>query len=340
MLARAPVSGIVAYCSHAHFARHVAPVAAALRTMGVEVDEYSRHGDAGPVMRSSVVQHAELALVANWDDAQRFYKVPLVYLEHGAGQTYVGVDGHGYSGAAGLGHVQLFVCPNDAVAARWRHRYPEASAVTVGCPALDLHSEPSASQRHDDAPEVTPPEGIVAFTFHWRCTICTETMPAAPHYMAALPAVLGALAASGVAVVGTGHPRNRTRYRRMWRDLGVTYVADPDEVLTMLRSTKRAALVADNTSLMYEAAALDIPVLGLNAPWYRRNVHHGLRFWSCVPGAQCDEPEMLFDSIVATLDDNRAAQRFRRNAIAQVYSSVDGGAAERAARAIVRSLGC
>lgn len=82
-----------------------------------------------------------LVLVAGAVDALKARPRPLVYLEHGAGQHYPGdvrSAGHpSYSGGDALETVVLFLCPSDAVAERWRARYPGAAAVVVGCPRLD-----------------------------------------------------------------------------------------------------------------------------------------------------------------------------------------------------------
>ena len=114
-----------------------------------------------------------------------------------------------------------------------------------------------------------------------------------------------------------------------WKQMGVRFEPDID---TVLRTGN--LLIADNTSAMFEAAALGMPVLALNRPEYRRNIEHGLRFWSHVPGLQCDEPEQLAAYAMTALLDLPAAQELRARAVAHAYAHVDGKAAEHAARAI------
>jgi CDP-glycerol glycerophosphotransferase len=97
-------------------------------------------------------------------------------------------------------------------------------------------------------------------------------------------------------------------------------------------------LVADNTSAMYEFASLDRPVVAVNLPTYRRDVHHGMRFWNLVPGLQCDTPQDLPDVIAAALVDPPEAQAMRTRAVDATYAHTDGGASERAASAILEHL--
>lgn len=314
-----------------------------------------------------------LMMVAGYRDAIQVGNRPLVYVEHGAGQSYQGdpraaTDGS-YSGGAGLDQVVLFICPSEAVVMRWLVAYPRARAVAVGCPRLDrwhgyaaqqANRPPSTHGAGAPPPDTAqasagtsgpgvqlaasgPPIGTVAtapgggaplptvaVTFHSDLAVCPETRSAWRHYDAALPALV---ADPRWRVLGHGHPRLWPTISQRWRRLGVDHTPNADDVLGQAH-----VLVADNTSLMYEAAAVGIPVVVLNAPWYRRHVHHGLRFWSHPPGIQVDHPAELPDAIAMALLDHPVLQAMRAAAVAAAYAHVDGRASERAAAAILEVL--
>lgn len=206
-----------------------------------------------------------LVLVASLDDLRKCNPRPAVLVEHGAGQTYV--DNRtpaGYAGGPGRGRVRLFVCPNERVAGLNARAYPQ-SKVVVGSPRVERLR---TIARQPEKPVVS---------FHWDCRVSPEARTAWPHYWNFPP----------VDVLGHGHPRAWGQYSRWWTSIGVEPVASFDDVI------RRASVYAvDNSSTLYEAAACGIPVVALNAPWYRRDVNHGLRFWERVP-LQVDGPEEL-----------------------------------------------
>lgn len=97
-------------------------------------------------------------------------------------------------------------------------------------------------------------------------------------------------------------------------------------------------LAVDNSSVLYEFAATDRPVVAINAKSYRRDVHHGLRFWDHIPGVQCDSPADLPGAILTALDDAPEWQATRRAAMDVVFPIRDGRASERAASALLEFL--
>jgi hypothetical protein len=316
---------IHAYGSAVHYWRHLEPVCAALAAVGIEVACWSpddRPGLPGTSVRD-LTNIAGPVLVASEADARRFRGRPVIYLEHGAGQTYVDAaeNGVGYAGGPRLDHVILFLAPAARTVRMWEAAYPSARAVAIGCPVLDRHHGRTRGGR------------TVYVTAHWRCSVVPETWPALPTYAPELPALKAWLKERGYELVGHSHPRDQRRFRELFVKHGMGFQPDPDVVLDTA-----ALLVADNTSLMYEAAALDIPVLALNLPTYRRDVEHGLRFWQYVPGLQCDTPADLIPRADLALTMRRTGRMMRRLATAHAYAAVDGHAADRAATAIIETL--
>lgn len=272
----------------------------------------------------------EVWMVASWNDAHALAGQPVVYVEHGAGQTYAVPDRvAGYAGSRGLDHVVLFICPRQEIADRWAARYSSARAVGVGCPKMDRWLPPAAR---------SAARSTVAFTWHFDSpNVCPETVSALRHYQSALSGIVSALGEASVRVVGTGHPRLRRTLGRRWGRLGVEWLPFDVDVFE-----QADLLVADNTSLMYEFASLDRPVVAVNSPTWRRGVHHGLRFWDLVPGPQVNRPDQLVDVVLGQLDvdsvEARAWSAVRRSVTRQVYAHTDDQAARRAAAAIMEVL--
>lgn len=263
-----------------------------------------------------VASYGDLRAVANG-------RRPLALCEHGIGQSYG--NGHpSYCGgvSAERAQVSLFLVPNATAAAANRRVYPRARVVVVGVPRLDgWHGAPG----HTSA---GPP--VVAISFHWNCRVAPETQGAFAHFRAALPEL-----ARHFRVLGHGHPRILDGLARTYARHGIEVVPDFESVLA------RAALyVTDNSSTLYEFAATDRPVVVLNAPWYRRQVEHGLRFWRHAGvGLNCDRPQDLARAVELALSDPPELQRRRRAAVDAVVPFRDGRSSERAAVALRAWLG-
>jgi hypothetical protein len=264
-----------------------------------------------------------LIMVAAASDYRMTSDRPVVYVEHGAGQTYVDDTGHPcYSGGDGFDRVVLFLCPNETVAERWRAKY-RAPAEVVGCPKLDRFFELRTSKFHNVGNSPT-----VAVSFHWEQVSrlpAPEARGAWSHYDAVLPAL-----AAEFRVLGHGHPRLWGRISRRWKALGVTPAEHFDQVLD-----EADIYVCDNSSTLFEFAATGRPVVVLNAPWFRRDVEHGLRFWEHAGvGVQVNEPGELVPAIRTALADLPHQREARERAVRAVYGVLDGRASERAVAAI------
>lgn len=261
-------------------------------------------------------------VTAAWGQARRVLRSsrPVVLLNHGSGQTFVDVSHPSYSGGSPEVRrmLALFLEPGPHAAEATLASIPSARVAQIGSPKMDVwHTRPSK-------PRNARP--VVAVSFHWHCDVCPETGSAVDYFRP----VLAELAAQ-YEVIGHGHPKEWDEFRTMWETLGVEPVADFEEVL------ERADLyVADGTSTLYEFASTGRPVLCLNAPEYRRDVNHGLRFWDAVPGLECDRPQDLASMVAVALQDPPEARQRRAHGVARAYVACDGQAAHRAAEAIVQ----
>lgn len=335
------------YASLTHYADHLLPiwealeddqrgwfyceprVAPALRAAGV----------AARVARPRGPRH--LVVVAGGSDAALVKRYPVALVEHGAGQAY-DVDDPGWSGGSGRDNAVLFLCPNEVSAGRNRASYPGVPAEVVGSPRVDaLRSfagtspdgwgERTAEQPTMERQPSGPPS--VVFSFHHMGNgKAPECGWALPHYEEALPEVVEELRTDGFEVLGHGHPRAIKRFARLWYSLNVEHLRTFGEVVS--RGTIYAC---DNSSTLFEFAALGRPVVVLNAPWYRRDVDLWPRFWACADvGIQADDADELAPAVrLARLDLPEVAAS-RARAVAEVYPLLEG-AAERSAHALLRA---
>lgn len=306
------------YAAEEHFVDHLAPIWGAL--------PFEQRGTfwtpSGPV-----VQRARMAgvlatpvekkhekrpmLVASYGDVKRarsFGNAGIALLQHGAGQSYAGNPGtanHGsYSGGTDHKDVGLFLCPNEMSAARWRDAYPDARVVVNGSPKVE------ALPHREGAGEPT-----VAVSFHWQCNIVPETRPAFMHFRTALPELM-----KNYRVIGHAHPRARRWLEPWYKRYGIKFVEHFDDVCR-----QADVYICDNSSTIYEFAATGRPVVLLNAPWYRKNVQHGLRFWDkATVGLQVDGPDGLPEAVSCSLVDPRGLREERERVVREVYGEVRG----------------
>lgn len=270
---------------------------------------------------------ADLILVGGYSDVKYNSARPYVYIEHGAGQSYTDpVDSRlfrtvqsYYSGGKGHTFCELFLCPNEEVAERWRSRYPNKLAVVVGSPRLDhwhLNNNPD--------------EKTVAITFHWDAlfTGIPETASGFNYYWQSLIPAIKNWKSQGWTVLGHFHPRYPA-VGEFWNsrdalDAGV----EPATARDVL--DRASVLVADNTSMQAEFLSLGRKVVWLNIPQYRRDVHHDGRFWVWpkMGGVSIDSPS---DMTQLDLDTVPHAEK-------HPYSHNDGLASKRAANAVIELL--
>lgn len=272
------------------------------------------------------VEGLELVVVAAIGDVKRAPGARMVLMEHGAGQSY-GNRHSSYVGGMGRRNLAAVLVPNHSAAGRHRRHYPAGPvAEVVGCPKLD----PLAGVA--PKPRGTPP--VVAVSWHWHPAepFVPEVGSAWPEVGPAILAELIALRDAGtIDLIGHAHPRAAGAVFPAYRRAGVPIAEHFDDVL------ERADVYAvDNSSTLFEFAFTGRPVIVINAPSYRRIVHHGLRFWKAATiGPNVDRPQDVAGAVALALEDGPALRRQREAAVDLAYSVRDGTASARAAMAIL-----
>lgn len=247
-------------------------------------------------------------------------RVPIVLFEHGAGFSFHGDRRNNGSYAGGVYRDKALLLPatNRWVQAANAKAYKHVSSPIIGCPKLDVLR---------DLPKPENERPVVCVSFHWDCRVAPETRWAFPCYAEALLALRDH---ADFELVAHGHPRLSDFWRKAYGELGIRYLPAFDDVCA-----EADVYVNDSSSTLYEFAALDRPVVVLNAPWYRRKVQHGLRFWEHADvGVQVDHPDDLLDGIRKALKDTQKQKRLRRAAIKDVYPYL-GESAQRAVEVLL-----
>lgn len=269
-------------------------------------------------------------LVASVGDARKAKLCgrEVIYMEHGCGISYHGDDhaaqASSYAGGPGKEHAVLILTPGPYATAKQREAYPDIPVREIGCPKLDSYLFLDHNDHNDHK--------TVAVSFHWDCNVCPETRTAFYEYQSAVRRLKPEINAK---ILMHAHPRFQHVVSEFASEISLQFVSDFACVL------ERADLyVCDNSSTIYEFAAIDKPVVLLNASHYRRDIEHGLRFWEQTEvGVNCNTPEDLTASIEEALEDEEQRKRRRRKAVEAVYSHLDGRSTERAVQHILSVLG-
>jgi hypothetical protein len=254
-------------------------------------------------------------VVASYGDHKRVRREGrrmIARAEHGAGQSYFADMRFGgnssYAGGRDNHDASLILCPNEYSGERWRTSYPGARVEVIGCPKLD------------HLPAKMPGPLTIATSFHFDIPTIPETRWAWPTYKPVLPAL-----AERFAVLAHCHPKAVPYLERYYRRMGIEIAEDFYEVCQ-----RADVYVCDNSSTLFEFAATGRPVVVLNDPGYRRDVHHGGRFWDWAGvGLNVDHPARLVDTVARALVEDTSEQRER--VLDQVYAYRSGAAARAAA---------
>lgn len=364
---------IVTYASEPHYADHLRPIADAF---GIPVDGRPPRGYAGPVVVASARDaaaafarspHCRLALLEH-GAGQTYQDAPFDPSYAGGSRRFPSSQHSWYDAA-------LILSPGPHAARQWRRNYPKTPVVELhGTPRLDPWVHPPGCNRDGMVERLATPEevddgcelgiaynpcptcaregwtetegwgaataatglcarGAVGVSFHWRSDVSPEAGCTWPFWREAVEELVRSDA--GPTVVGHGHPRVWRQLAPWWNTLGVSFYASYEMIVRHCW-----LLVCDNSSVMYEWAGLGRPVLCLDSPAYRREVEHGLRFWSHPPGISVSDPARLEVRIEEALADGPAARALRFAACEEAYgvSEFDGRSTERAVAAIKEHL--
>lgn len=228
--------------------------------------------------------HRDVVMVAGYPDIFATGDRRTIYVEHGAGQSYVQADKMGaknyFHGGEHPEFVIGYIGPRQSVIDAWAK-----PGFAAGAPICDPY-------------ELFAPDQVAVITFHNNppaARYVPEMGTAFEHYRDRMGAIVGALRNQGYEVLGHRHPRFN-HMRGYWeREHGI-------RESTAHEVRERAQLlICDNSSFAYEMMYLGRDCISMNAPWYRRDVEHGQRFWSHVPGVQVNDADELIE-VIGELD--------------------------------------
>jgi hypothetical protein len=266
------------YASERHFVDHLVPIWRALpdsirgdfavpwrRVLkGLDGAQHAKNlgidiVDAlGPENRPTLT--ASVANLRNVIDKQGRTRAALI--EHGTGQSFGGDPKSAKRPSHPGGDnrpASLFLAPNAHAANRDAQAYPDAQTAVIGCPKLD------------DLPARAPltDKPTIAVSFHWDSRTCKETRSGFREFKYALPMLV-----KEYRVIGHGHPRAIDGLSLRYHRFGIEVVRDFRDVVSQAH-----VYVNEGSSTLFEAASTGIPVVVLNPSFFRKDVHHGLRFW-------------------------------------------------------------
>lgn len=207
----------------------------------------------------------------------------IISMEHGTGHTF-GTAGYP-DGKGKRDLVSLSLMPNEYTARKAR-AVRDTRCEIIGTPKTD-----------DFLPwgkPVLSKEPVIGIGWHWgdKNSDPPESGSAFEHYRLCLPELAGRY-----NVIGTGHPLSRHIFEPEFKRLGIEYVPDFREVVF-----RADVYINDLSSALYEFMVSGKPVIVLNAPWFRRDVNFGIRFWDYSDvGINVEKPDDLVPAIERTL---------------------------------------
>lgn len=283
--------------------------------------DYSQTVRIRPIL---VAAFGDLLAAHQQNDARR-----ILYMEHGIGHTF-----HTPAYPDGPGKrdwVYAFLPPNQYTLDKIKQVRPTHPCEVIGTPKTDwiVNRYGINPLRVLKGSHYEPP--IIGIGFHWgsRRNHPPESGSAFEHYKEYIPTL-----AKHYKLLAYGHPLSK-EYPEFYKSIGVEYTTDFHQVMW-----RADVLLNDLSSVMYEFLLTGKPVVVLNAPWFRREVYHGLRFWDYSNiGINVEEPKELPWAIQDTLDNYPTIHMDERNEAIQDLYPYPGESAARAVQVIKEILG-
>lgn len=238
--------------SQTHYLRHLNPIIDGLRAEGVEVSEKQ--------------PGARTVLVAGRQDAERVQRTTnpperVILVEHGAGQMYQTEKGWIDGGGGRVDEtVTLFLAPSQRCADNMAPFYPNADRVVVGSPAVEWLAWARLHARNIEHP---------VWTVHWPSPLSGLAREAGSSWPWSKD-ILDAMHREWPDTICHHHPRLARQVGAYARKHGIRVESDWDTV-----ALECSVLVADNTSVMWEALTVGIPVVAISHPQWDENAPHG-----------------------------------------------------------------
>lgn len=277
------------WCTRPHYAAHLRPLFDALP---VE----AKGAWFGPLDDPDPGGRARALLVGAYRDLDwmraRYPRLALV--EHGIGQTYSDALEHpAYPGGI-RNPYDLLLAPGPHVVDR-----AARETILIGCTAI-VGREQGVTGR-----------SRMAISFHWDCGVSPE---AGTGFWEYLPFLEDQAARVGGLLVHA-HPLIQDDvFEQLTNKVGLVACPDFDQILD-----EAAVYAVDNSSTLFEFAALDRPVVVLNPAAYRRAVRHGKRFWDWADvGINVDHPSQLAAAYKTSVGEDPNGAR-RRDVVGECF---------------------
>lgn len=299
-------SSLDAYATQPHYHDHIAPIFEHFDGTFYVSPSAQRPGQ----VTRGLPKSDELLMVAGFPDLKRTRR-PAVFVEHGIGENYGLADGH-YAGGNGRDRVVLFLCPNQRVFDANEKVYPGRSVI-VGSPRLESLKQHNPRGSHWGS---TSRRLRVAVSFHWQCRIHPQAGSALGDYQAHLRHWA---TDPRIELVGHAHPRIASHAERIYAAAGIPFVRDFTKVLEWAD-----VYAVDNSSTLFEAAALGLPVVVMDSPHYTSE-ETGFRFWKYADiGPRIKPGDSLPDAANLAVADRSVYADIRHRMVNEIFGPIEG----------------